>query len=45
MLIKMLGFEAKQNPLDSTYTVMLITLFDIYQQKLNIVIKFTSEPC
>ena len=38
---KTLGGEAKQNPWDSMY----INLFDIYQQKLNIVIKITSGSC
>ena len=42
---KMLGV-AKQNPHVSTYTVMLVNyLIYIYEQKLNIVIKFTSGPC
>jgi hypothetical protein len=39
---KMLGGEAKQNLLDSAYS--LCYLFDIYQQKLNIVINFTFLP-
>ena len=38
---KTLGGEAKQNPWDSMYN----NLFDIYQQKLNIVIKITPGPC
>jgi hypothetical protein len=43
---KILGGEAKSNPLDSTYMYCNVNLlFDIYQ--LNIVIKFTSAfgPC
>ena len=33
--------EAKQNLWDSTQAPMYISLFDIYQQKLNILIKIT----
>ena len=40
--MKMLGDEAKQNPRDSTYTVMLINYLISIKQKLNIVIKFMS---
>ena len=40
--MKMLGGEAKQNPRDSTYTVMLINYLISIKQKLNIVIKFMS---
>jgi hypothetical protein len=41
---KTFGGEAKQNPPDSTYSPMYINLFDIFQQKLNIVNKITSGP-
>ena len=36
---KTFGGEAKQNPPDSTYSPMYINLFDIFQQKLNNLIK------
>jgi hypothetical protein len=42
---KLFGCEVKQNPLDTTWTPMYIKLYDIFQQKLNIVNKITSGPC
>jgi hypothetical protein len=42
---KTFGGEAKQNPPDSTYSPMYINLFNIFQQKLNNLIKITSGHC
>ena len=42
---KMLDGEPKKNHGDSTQTSMNNNLFDIYQQKLNIVIKMTTGHC